>query len=115
MLGTRVIQTYLTGYQQLLNWVKSFGILKRACKEGTGIYGAALTRFLIKNGLYMVEVNRPDHSKRRLEGKSDPLDAEDAARTVLSESSKAIPKMQSGACEVLRIISVARRSPHTGD
>ncbi|WJV54874.1 hypothetical protein PCO85_05445 [Prodigiosinella aquatilis] len=29
-------------------------------------YGAALTRFLIKNGLYIVEVNRLDRSKRRL-------------------------------------------------
>lgn len=70
----------------------------------------APTRYLIKNGIYVVEVNRPDRSKRRLEGKSDPLDAENAARTVLSGSSKAIPKMQSGACEALRIISVARRS-----
>ncbi|HGW4084016.1 TPA: hypothetical protein ACNIDP_001824 [Klebsiella michiganensis] len=43
--------------------------------------------------------------KRRHEGKSDPLDAENAA---LSGSSKAIPRMQSGACDALRVISVAR-------
>lgn len=110
LLDTRIIQTSQTGYQELLDLAKSFGVLKRAGIEGTGTYGAALTRFLIKNGLYIVEVNRPDRSKRRLEGKSDPLDAENASRTVLSGSSKAIPKMQSGACEALRIISVARRS-----
>jgi transposase len=110
LLGTRIIQTSQTGYQELLDLAESFGVLKRAGIEGTGTYGAALTRFLIKNGLYIVEVNRPDRSKRRLEGKSDPLDAENASRTVLSGSSKAIPKMQSGACEALRIISVARRS-----
>ena len=68
------------------------------------------TGIVIKNDFYVVEVNRPDRSKRRLEGKSDTLDAENAARTVLSGSSKAKPKMQSGACEALRIISVARRS-----
>lgn len=110
LLGTHIIQTNQTGYLELLDWARSFGILERAGIEGTGTYGAALTRYLIRNDIYVVEVNRPDRSKRRLEGKSDPLDAENAARTVLSGSSKAIPKMQSGACEALRIISVARRS-----
>lgn len=110
LLGTHIIQTNQAGYLELLDWARSFGSLERAGIEGTGTYGAALTRYLIKNGIYVVEVNRPDRSKRRLEGKSDPLDAENAARTVLSGSSKAIPKMQSGACEALRIISVARRS-----
>lgn len=109
-LGTRIIQTTQTGYLELFEWTKSFGVLEQADVEGTGTYGAALTRFLIKNGVYVVEVNRPDRSKRRLEGKSDPLDAENTARTVLSGCSKVIPKMQSGACEALRIISVARRS-----
>jgi len=108
--GTHIIQTNQAGYLELLDWASSFGILEQAGIEGTGTYGAALTRFLIKNGVYVVEVNRPDRSKRRLQGKSDPLDAENAARTVLSGSSKAIPKMQSGACEALRIIGVARRS-----
>jgi transposase len=103
LLGTRIIQTTHTGYQELFDWAKSFGVLERAGVEGTGTYGAALTRFLIKNGVNVVEVNRPDRSTRRLKGKSDP-------QTVLSGSSKAIPKMQSGACEALRIISVARRS-----
>ncbi|MEM8271051.1 hypothetical protein Q4R99_18685 [Morganella morganii] len=71
---------------ELLDWARSFGSLERAGIEGTGTYAAALTRYIIKNGIYVVEVNRPDRSKRRLEGKSDPLDAENAARTVLSGS-----------------------------
>lgn len=110
LLGTRIIQTNQTGYLELLDWARSFGSLERAGIEGTGTYGAALTRYLIKNGIYVVEVNRPDRSKRRLEGKSDPLDVENAARTELSGSSKATRKKQSGACKALRIISVARRS-----
>nr|WP_240184604.1 transposase [Enterobacter roggenkampii] len=104
------MQTNQSGYLELLDWASTFEILERAGIEGTGTYGAALTRYLIKNGIYVVEVNRPDCSKRRLEAKSEPLDAENVARTVLSGSCKAIPKMQSGACEALRIISVARRS-----
>ncbi|KQN53593.1 transposase [Serratia sp. Leaf51] len=110
LLGTKVIQTNQVGYEELFDWVLTFGSLERAGIEGTGAYGAGRTRFLIKKGLDVLEINRPDRSKRRLKGKSDPLDAENAARTVLSGSTKAVPKLQSGACEALRIISVARRS-----
>lgn len=110
LLGTKVIQTNKAGYEELFDWVLSFGSVERAGIEGTGTYGAGLTRFLIKKGLDVLEINRPDRSKRRLEGKSDPLDAANAARTVLSGRAKAVPKLQSGACEALRIISVARRS-----
>lgn len=42
--------------------------------------------------------------------KSDPTDAESAARSVLSGSATAIAKTQSGAVEMMRVVSVARRS-----
>lgn len=58
----------------------------------------------------MLEVNRPDRAKRRLKGKSDPIDAENVARSVMAENATAIPKNQSGAVEAMRIISVARRN-----
>jgi hypothetical protein len=58
----------------------------------------------------VLEVNRPDRATRRLRGKSDPTDAENAARAVLSGSATAIPKEQSGAAEAMRAVSVARRS-----
>jgi hypothetical protein len=47
---------------------------------------------------------------RRSRGKSDPTDAENAARAVLSGRATAIPKEQSGAAEAMRAVSVARRS-----
>ena len=78
--------------------------------EGAGTYGAGLCRFLCDKGIMVLEVNRPDRANRRLNGKSDSLDAENAAKSVLSGVSKAIPKQQSGACEAMRIVSVARRS-----
>lgn len=56
------------------------------------------------------EINRSDRSQRRCQGKSDPTDAENAARTVLSGKALAIPKSQQGAAEALRTLSVARRS-----
>jgi len=42
--------------------------------EGTGSFGAGLLRFLAEYGLTVVEVDRPDRSARRRNGKSDPLD-----------------------------------------
>jgi len=56
------------------------------------------------------EINRPDRSQRRFQGKLDPTDAENAARMVLSGKAQAIPKLQSGVAEAMRMISVARRS-----
>lgn len=110
LLGTRSISTSSAGYIDLWRWSSSFGILKRAGVEGTGTYGAGLCRFLVEQGITVVEVNRPDRSQRRLQGKSDSTDAESAARSVLSGISAATPKQQSGGCEAMRIASVARRS-----
>jgi transposase len=110
VLGTFATATTAAGYQQLLKWARSFGNLQRAGVEGTGTYGAGLARFLCENGVAVWEINRPDRSKRRLRGKSDPTDAESAARTVLSGNATAIPKAQCGAAEALRMVSVARRS-----
>ena len=110
LLGTRSISVSSTGYLELTHWASSFGSLRRAGVEGTGTYGAALCDALIGQGITVLEVNRTDRAKRRLQGKSDPTDAENAARAVLSGIATAIPKRHSGACEAMRIASVARRS-----
>ncbi|OYV38097.1 MAG: IS110 family transposase [Thiomonas sp. 20-64-5] len=108
--GTLSIATNAEGYQKLLDWALSFGCLHRAGVEGTGTYGAALTRVLEGRGVRVIEVNRPDRSRRRLRGKSDPTDAESAARSVLAGQAQALPKSQNGLAEALRTLSVARRS-----
>jgi transposase len=110
MLDVLSIETNGAGYQRLLTWAASFGSLSRAGVEGTGTYGAGLARFLSEHGVEVLEVNRPDRSMRRFRGKSDPTDAESAARSVLAGNARAIPKLQSGAAEAMRIASVARRS-----
>ena len=89
---------------------RSLGCIRRAGVEGTGTYGAGLTRVLREQGIEVLEVNRPNRSKRRLKGKSDPTDAENAARAVLAGEATAIPKSQSGGAEAMRTVSVARRS-----
>ncbi|PXF30128.1 transposase [Pokkaliibacter plantistimulans] len=109
-LGELPVDTTTTGYLKLLTWAQSFGKLTRAGVEGTGTYGAGLVQVLRDYGVIVYEVNRPDRSRRRLQGKSDPMDAENAARAVLAGRATAIPKEQSGVAEALRIACIARRS-----
>lgn len=108
--GTLAIATNPGGYEELLRWAQGFGSLHRAGVEGTGSYGAGLTHFLEDSGIQVVEVIRPDRARRRSRGKSDPTDAESAARSVLAGDAKGSPKTHNGVAEALRIVSVARRS-----
>jgi transposase len=114
-LGVRlddcIVPATLAGYEQLLGWAKALGQIVAFGVEGTGSYGSGLTRFLRRQGLKVIEVSRPsrrDH--RRLQGKNDVLDAEQAARQVLSGQATAIPKSTDGAVEMMRIIR--RRTRH---
>ena len=84
--------------------VRAFGV------EGTGSYGAGLARFLSSRGLTVVEVNRPDRSTRYRKGKSDPTDAEMAARGVLAGVANATPKSGEGEIEMIRMLKSAKDS-----
>ena len=64
-LGTLSVTTDAAGYSKLMTWAGSFGPLQRAGVEGTGTYGAALTRSLRDHGVEVIEVNRPDRAARR--------------------------------------------------
>nr|WP_244125313.1 IS110 family transposase [Burkholderia gladioli] len=110
LLGTLSVSTDTAGYLNLVSWAHSFGHLRRAGVEGTGTYGAGLARVLRDHEIEVLEVNRADRAMRRSRGKSDPTDAENAARAVLSGRATAVPKEQSGAAEAMRAVSVARRS-----
>ncbi|WP_175994560.1 IS110 family transposase [Burkholderia vietnamiensis] len=110
LLGTLSVPAETAGYLKLLTWASSLGHLRRAGVEGTGTYGAGLARVLRDHEIEVLEVNRPDRAARRSRGKSDPTDAENAARAVLAGKATAIPKEQSGAAEAMRAVSVARRS-----
>ena len=110
VVATNSFPTTAIGYEQLIEWAGSFGRLSRAGVEGTGTYGAGLARHMQERGVQVLEINRPDRSRRRLRGKSDPTDAENAARAVLAGDANAIPKAQSGVVEAMRAVSMARRS-----
>jgi transposase len=89
-------------------WVGEFGELARVGVEGTGSYGAGLTRHLTKAGVTVLEVDRPDRSDRRRKGKDDDLDAINAARAALHQRRTVIPKSKDGAVEALRVLRVVR-------
>jgi transposase len=85
-------------------------MLRRAGVEGTGSYGAALTRHLRAAGVEVIEVNAPDKTTRRRRGKTDTLDAEAAARAVLSGRANGSAKTGDGPVEMLRMLKLAKDS-----
>jgi transposase len=77
---------------QLLGWAMRLGEVQRFGIEGTGSFGAGLSRWLQQQGYQVVEVNRPNRQARRRRGKSDPMDAEAAARAALAGEATTTPK-----------------------
>jgi transposase len=101
-VDTRRVPTTPTGYQDLLTWARGLGQVVAWGVEGTGSYGAALARFLAANGQEVLEVNRCDRQARRRRGKSDPTDAEAAARAVQAGQATVAPKAGTGQVEMIR-------------
>lgn len=110
LLGARQFPATATGYRALVRFLRSFGPLALVGVEGTGVYGAGLARHLAAVGVPVVEIDRTDRKTRRWQGKSDPLDAEAAARAALSRRRTGTPKRGDGQVEALRVLRVARRS-----
>jgi len=110
LLAATSFPTTSAGYENLRRWMAGFGPLQRVGVEGTGSYGAGLTRHLRAAGIDVVEINRPNRQLRRRRGKSDTVDAEAAARSVLAGQAAGIPKSSTGPVEGLRVLRVARRS-----
>ena len=98
------------GYQEIERWAQGIGRVRAFGIEGTGSYGAGVARFLTGRGHAVVEVNRPDRSTRYRKGKSDPTDAEMAARAVLAGVANATPKTGQGEVEMIRMLKAAKDS-----
>ena len=109
-LATKSFSTTSAGYADLTNWLTTHGPLSRVGVEGTGSWGAELTRELCGRGVEVVEINRPNRQARRRTGKSDPLDAVAAARAALSGVHAGQPKSSDGPVEAIRMLRVARSS-----
>ncbi|HEX9889897.1 MAG TPA: IS110 family transposase, partial [Nitriliruptorales bacterium] len=108
MLDARAFPATPAGYRQLLDWAAKRGPIATVAIEGANTYGAGLTRTARAQGLEVVEVTRPERKTRDSRGKSDPIDAEAAARAALAGTATVVPKTQDGRVEMLRALKVTR-------
>lgn len=109
VLGTETFPVTADGYDALTGWVTSFGRVVSVGVEGTGSYGAGLTRHLIDAAIDVREVNRTNRQHRRRHGKSDPADAIGAAKAVASGQARGLPRCVSGPVEAVRNLATTRK------
>ena len=109
-LGESQVPATTCGYEELERWSRSLGETRSFGIEGTSSYGAGIARFLTGLGYTVIEVNRPDRSVRYRKGKSDPTDAEMAARAVLAGVADATPKSGEGEVEMIRMLKSVKDS-----
>jgi transposase len=101
------------GYRRLLRFASEEAAGRRVWAiEGTGSFGAGLTTFLLEQGEWVVEVDRPARPARRNGAKSDELDAARAAGEALSRRHLAQPRRR-GDREALRVLLAARQGAIT--
>jgi transposase len=110
LLGVKEFETTATGHKALLGWLKSFGTPVRVGVEGTGSYGAGLARYLRRAGVEVAEVDRPNRQERRRKGKTDTVDAIEAARSAQADRQLGQAKTRDGHVEAIRALVVAKRS-----
>jgi transposase len=95
------------GYAEALKLADLHASGRRAfAVEGTGSFGAGLTRFLTAHGERVLEVGRL-RRQRRSGGKTDALDAVRAARSVLAQERPATPRA-GGERQALQALVAAR-------
>lgn len=108
--GSASFAATAAGYGELIAWMGDHGAVEVVGVEGTGSYGVGLVRALRAADVAVVEVDRPDRKTRRLRGKSDPVDAEAAARAALAGTATGTPKTRDGAVEAIRVLEVVYAS-----
>jgi len=96
------------GYQELINTLQEAGSVTVVGVEGTNSYGAGLSRALTTTGYQVKEVLRPTRQVRRMHGKSDAIDAVEAARTVIAGRGMSEAKDTTTHAESLRFLLTAR-------
>lgn len=103
------VDTDPDGYAALVEMADRHSGLRAWSIEGTGGYGAGLTRFLAERGELVIELDRPNRPARRNGAKSDPLDAVRAGREALAREHLAQPRA-AGERAALAVRLAARRS-----
>ena len=110
LLGVESFRTTGDGHRLLSVWMDGFGTIERVGVEGTGAYGAGIARYLSRSSVTVIEVDRPNRQQRRRHGKSDQLDAIEAARAALSGRCVGRAKSGDSFAEAIRALLIAKRS-----
>jgi len=106
--GAQIAQVSVTadasGYRRVLKFGCTHAPGRRVWAiEGSGSYGSGLSTYLLEQGEWIVEVDRPVRPARRNGAKSDELDATRAAREALARKHLAQPRRR-GDREALRVL-----------
>jgi len=109
VLEQRTADTDPDGYAELVAMADRHSGLRAWAIEGTGGYGAGLTRLLAERDEMVIELDRPNRPARRNGAKSDSLDAERAAREALAREHLAQPRA-AGERAAASVRLAARRS-----
>jgi transposase len=110
LVESETFPTTRRGARALIAWARQRGTIRLSGVEGTGSYGAGLTRALRLEGIEVIEVTRAARVGGRHRGKNDTRDAEAAARSVLSGQATAEPKTRDGIVESIRVLRNTRAS-----
>jgi transposase len=110
LVASQTFPTTRRGARALIAWARQRGTIRLSGVEGTGSYGAGLTRALRLEGIEVIEVTRAARVGGRHLGKNDTRDAEAAARSVLSGQATAQPKGRDGIVESIRVLRNTRAS-----
>jgi transposase len=109
LLGQITVETTAAGYDELTAFADEHAALRAWAIEGTGGHGAGLARHLARDQEVVIELDRPERARRRNGAKSDPLDAERAAREALARTRLGTPR-SGGDRQALSVLLAARRS-----
>lgn len=109
-LDNVTIPTDAFGYRRMLTWASKHASEQARrvwAIEGTGSFGAGLVTYLLSQGEWVVEIDRPARPARRNGAKSDTLDAYRAAREALARTHLAQPRRR-GEREAIRVLLTTR-------
>ncbi len=108
-VATETFRADAVGYRAVIGMLHAAGDIAAVGVEGTSSYGAGLTRALTAGGFTVKEVLRPTRRVRRMNGKSDPVDAIAAARSIISGDGVSDAKDTTSPAEQIRLLLAARK------
>ena len=110
VLGTEEFPATPAGYRRLLQWMRVFGDVVAVGVEGTGSWGAGLSRRLTAEGVAVIEVTLSEPAASTPSRQVRPGRRHRSGPGRGAGEATGTPKSELGAVEAIRLLRVARRS-----